>query len=248
MDWSAVELRVPLSLPDRLSVDLERLILEGQLQPGSRLPAERMLAEQLGVSRTSLRDALRELENRGLVDRRRGRGTVVLAPGSVDGAADAGFGVSVVEDPSLVHILELRTIIEPPIAALTARRATRRDIEQLRELVVSMEGAVTSARYGELDRSFHQAVAQYAHNPLLALLNDQIAAEIAPIRAERYQTPARRAASARAHRRIFEAIARGDADAAEAEARKHLLTVGRDIASVRAVADKNKTKGVESHG
>lgn len=229
MDWLNLVRAEKLSLPERLSIDLERLILEGELKPGEKLPAERELAETLKVSRVSVREALRELENRGLIDRRPGRGTVVLSPGENARLTQSVLGLAATMRPELSHIMELRAIVEPPIAKITAIRATTRDITQLRELVEAMEQDVTKERYAELDRAFHQAIAQYTHNPLLTLINEQIALQIEPSRADRYQTRARRAISSAAHRRIFEAIESGDGDLAEHEARKHVLDIARQI-------------------
>ncbi|WP_449280683.1 FadR/GntR family transcriptional regulator [Leucobacter sp.] len=236
MDWGSISRGETLSVPDRLSVDLERLILEGELSPGERLPAERDLAQHLGVSRVSIREALRELENRGLIDRKPGRGTIVLSPG--ERSKDSGTVIEAFNAmrSELSDIMELRAIVEPPIARITAARATSRDLTQLEELVKAMEMDVTKERYAELDRAFHQAIAQYTHNPLLALINEQIAIQIAPSRAGRYQTKARRTASSVAHRRIYEAIAAGDGERAEQEARAHVLDISREIA--RAAQDK----------
>ncbi|EYT55494.1 GntR family transcriptional regulator [Leucobacter sp. UCD-THU] len=230
MDWDSINRGATLSVPDRLSVDLERLILEGELAPGEKLPAERELAQHLGVSRVSIREALRELENRGLIDRKPGRGTIVLRPGERATIADDLLDTVAALRPEIHDIMELRAIVEPPIARLTASRATQRDLAQLRELVESMEKDVTKERYAELDRAFHQSIAQYTHNPLLALINEQIAQQIAPSRASRYQTKERREASSVAHRRIFEAIAEGDGDLAESEARAHVLDIAQQIA------------------
>lgn len=230
MDWNSFGRADTLSVPDRLSVDLERLILEGRLGAGEKLPSERELAEYLKVSRASIRDALRELENRGLIDRKPGRGTIVLSPGENARLADDVLGQMAALKPELHDIMELRAIIEPPIARITAGRATSRDLAQLRELVEEMESDVTKERYAELDRAFHQAIAQYAHNPLLAFINERIAEQIEPSRAGRYQTKARRAASSAAHRRIFEAIEARDGDLAEHEAREHVLAISHEIA------------------
>lgn len=219
-----------MSVPDRLSIDLERLILLGELEPGERIPSERELAGHLGVSRVSIRQALHELENRGLIDRRPGRGTIVLKPGENSELAERGFGLAHALHGQVGEIMELRAIIEPPIARIAAARATSRDIAQLEELVLAMEEEVTKKRYAELDRAFHQAIAQYAHNPLLVLLNEQIATQIAPSRSTTYQTKARRKASREAHRRIYEAIAAGDGEAAEREAREHVRDISRQIA------------------
>ena len=230
MDWSHVKPATTLSLPDRLSVDLERLILEGDLEPGDRLPPERKLAEHFRISRVSLREALRELENRGLIDRKPGRGTIVLGPSDRVNGVDGVLGIVDSLKPELHDIMELRAIIEPPTARITASRATVRDLAQLRELVEAMEAEVPKERYAELDRAFHQAIAQYAHNPLLTLLNEQIARQIEPSRAGRYQTKARRRISSAAHRRIFKALAAGNGDLAEHEAREHVLDISKQVA------------------
>lgn len=238
MDWSTLRRTAALSVPDRLSVDLERLILDGQLKPGDRLPTERELGEILHVSRVSVRQALHELESRGLIDRRPGRGTVVLAPamraGNAGSAITAMLNSTSSSAVELARIMELRAVIEPPIAALAAARVTPRDLEQLRDLVEAMERETGRERYAELDRSFHQAISVYTHNPLLAQLTAVIAAEIAPSRRRSLQTPSRRAASSVAHRRIFEAIADGDADRAEAEARAHVHSVLQEAARASA--------------
>lgn len=231
MDWSSVGHAVTLSLPDRISVDLERLILKGELAPGEKLPAERDLARHFGTSRVSIREALRELEDRGFIDRKPGRGTIVLKPGERAASLDNAFGLAASLNPELHEIMELRAIVEPPIARITAARATKRDIAQLRELVEAMEGDVTKEQYAELDRAFHQAIAQYTHNSLLALINEHIATQIAPSRAKRYQTKERRKASSASHRRIYEAIAKGDAELAEKEARAHVLDISNQIAN-----------------
>ncbi|TCK44890.1 GntR family transcriptional regulator [Leucobacter luti] len=240
MDWGSMSRGETLSVPDRLSVDLERLILEGDLAPGEKLPAERELAQLLSVSRVSIREALRELENRGLIDRKPGRGTIILAPGETASAADEVIEAFSATRSELTDIMELRAIVEPPIARITASRAQPRDLTQLEELVKAMELDVTKERYAELDRAFHQAIAQYTHNPLLSLINEQIANQIAPSRASRYQTKARRQASSVAHRRIFEAIAARDGALAEEEARAHVHDISRQIARAADASAKPK--------
>ena len=231
MEWASLRLSPALSVPDRLSIDLERLILEGSLKPGDRLPTERALGELLGVSRVSIRQALHELAGRGLIDRKPGRGTVVAMPSPATTQAGqaiaALLGTANEETLELARIMELRAVIEPPIAALAAARVTPRDIEQLRALVEEMERETDLARYAELDRAFHHAISQYTHNPLLTQLTDLIATEISPSRRRALRSEERRRRSSIAHRRIFEAIAAHDVDAAENEAREHVEDVLR---------------------
>lgn len=249
MEWSSLRRSPALSLPDRLSVDLERLILEGELRPGDRLPSEPELCSLLGVSRVSVRQALHELQSRGLIDRKPGRGTIVLAAGERNGHAGdaisalvAGAGTEGAME--LARIMELRAVIEPPIAALAAARVTPRDTEQLRALVEEMEAETDLERYAELDRAFHHAIAVYTHNPLLAQLDELIAAEISPSRRRSLQTPERRRASSAAHRRIFEAIEGHDGELAQAEARAHVESVLREALRAASAAEASAEVGV----
>lgn len=239
MDWSTLRRGKSLSVPDMLSVNLERLILNGELKTGEKLPNERELAELLGASRVSIRQALHELEARGMIDRRPGRGTVVVDPSEGVGSAGAGISAVLAAEGTgeLQRIMELRAMIEPPIAALAASRVTARDVEQLRAYIADMESEFDLERYSELDRAFHQAIAQYTHNPLLSQLTDLIATEIAPSRRRTLQTPERRETSNAAHRAIFEAIADRDSERAEAEARAHVQTVFGQIQRAQAQAD-----------
>lgn len=236
MEWSSLRRSKSLSIPDMLSVDLERLILSGELKDGEKLPNEHELAEALGASRVSIRQALHELEARGLIDRRPGRGTIIVAPGTAAGSAGAAIStlLSTPGSSELQRIMELRAMIEPPIAALAAARVTARDIEQLRAFVVEMEEETDLERYSDLDRAFHQAIAQYTHNPLLSQLTDLIATEIAPSRRRTLQTPQRRDTSNAAHREIFHAIAGRDSDGAEAAARAHVEMVFEQILRAQA--------------
>lgn len=241
MEWSSMRRSPALSVPDRLAVDLERLILEGELKPGDRLPTEKELGEYFGVSRVSIRQALHQLDVRGLIDRKPGRGTIVRSAASRGGHAGTALTALLTSSPNttteLARIMELRSIIEPPIAALAAERLTPGDTEQLRNLVEEMEKETDLERYAELDRIFHQAISQYTHNPLLAQLTDLIATEIAPSRRRAVQSPERRAASSVAHRRIFEALAEHDAARAEAEARAHVESVLREALQAVSSAD-----------
>ena len=230
MDWPHVNRFVTLSLPDRLSIEIEKLIMGGQIEVGAKLPPERVLADSLGVSRVSIRQALHELETRGFIDRRPGRGTIILS--ATDAANKPGASIASAfasESRDITDVMELRAIIEPPIAAITAARATPRDIAQLRDLVDQMSMDVSASRYAELDRSFHQAIAQYTHKPLLSMLTEQIATLVAPSRNLSLQTKQRRRNSTKEHRRILDAIAASDPDAAEASAAAHIESITAEV-------------------
>jgi len=210
-------------VPDNLSAALERMIADGTIPHGERLPAERELAAELGVSRTSLRDALRELELKGLVDRRPGRGTMVLEPGQ------SGVGKSMLSkldrnERDLLEVMDLRGVIEPSITALAARRATPRDIRDLHQIIQNMEdGDVDQAP--AFDAVFHGQIARATHNPLLMQLVEFASSWINETRPVGGFTEERRQRSLAAHRAILATIEARDPDAARDAMAEHIEKV-----------------------
>jgi GntR family transcriptional regulator, transcriptional repressor for pyruvate dehydrogenase complex len=210
-----------LSVPAELATDIERLIIGGQLPPGSKLPPERELAQLLRVSRASVRDALRDLEMRGLVERTPGRGTIVTE------RQRTGVGRGLLRElgtgeRDLLEVLELRAMLEPPMTARAALRATARDLANLQQLLETMAAGVTAERYAQLDRSFHLTVAQSTHNHLLARLLESVSPLTASSSDQIARSEQRRRASIEGHRRILEALRGHDPDAAAAAAADHL--------------------------
>ncbi len=249
VDWSQLESRT-LSRPDTLTIALERLLIDGELSPGERLPGERELAQMLSVSRASVRDALRDLEQRGLVDRRPGRGTVVADPAATPSgdalahAFDASHGL-LTQDPAeldLAHVMEVRACIEPQITLRTAQRATDRDITALTKILDSMAAERSPAKFATLDRSFHHAIAIYSHNPLLVRLLEAVNDLIAPSRNSALLSVARRRSSLDEHRRILNAIAAHDPAAAALAAQAHVESVQRRILAAESRTTPKETQ------
>lgn len=223
VEWSELA-PTSLSLPAELATDIERLILGGELPPGAKLPPERELATTLGVSRASIRDALRDLEMRGLLERTPGRGTIVADRPS------SGLGRALLRelDPrarDLLEVMEIRAIIEPPMTARAALRATARDVAHLQELVETMSPELDADRYAALDLAFHQAIARCTHNQLLAKVLEAVNPMTALSRSGTVQSPQRRVASIAGHRRILEALRGHDPEAASAAAAEHVTAV-----------------------
>jgi GntR family transcriptional repressor for pyruvate dehydrogenase complex len=219
--------RVSLSRSDGIAVDLERMILDGVLRPGDRIPPERELAVTVGVSRSSVRDALRDLEMRGLIDRKPGRGTVVKA------AREEFLSLAPLGSPEdlarLTEAMEVRAIIEPPTAFRAATRATKRNIAQLNSLLDDMTADLRPSQFAEIDRLFHRTVAQCTQNAMLGALTDTVNDLIEPSRANTLQTKERRRTSIEGHRAIVRAIEAHDGQAAYESAAIHIASVRERI-------------------
>jgi DNA-binding FadR family transcriptional regulator len=164
-------------LVDRVVDELEQLIVTGQLEPETRLPAERDLADQLGVSRTVIREASRILVTKGLLEIRPGVGTLVrqitneqiVEPLNLLLRSRSGGEVS------FDHLHQVRSILEIEIAGLAAAHATNEDIARLKQIMAAMEAAQDDPDQLAIhDADFHSAIAQITHNPLLAILVDSI--------------------------------------------------------------------------
>jgi GntR family transcriptional repressor for pyruvate dehydrogenase complex len=198
------------------------------LKPGDRLMSERELAERLGVSRTSVRQALTVLRVQGLVEIRHGDGVyLVEPPGQVIPSLALEVANSEVDHPM---IWEVREGIEVQAARLAARRRTDADLGAMADALSAMAESVDSDGDGVIgDRHFHRAVAQAAHNDLLAQLHDQLRELIDRTSEASLSRPGRPPVSLHEHQEIFEAIERGDEDAAVELMREHIVESGRRI-------------------
>ena len=213
---------------EKIVEQIQSQIVGGKLRPGDRLPAERDLAEKFHVSRTAVRDAVRTLREKGLVDGHPGRGTFVT-----DGTASAmrgslGLMMKIGNTNGASDLAEVREIFEPEIAALAAKNATKDQIAQMREAAAAMDEALNDAEaFVEADLNFHLALARATQNPLIPSLIDPI---VDLLREERKGT-FRRGGALRGqqhHKRILEAISRRDPEAARAAMRAHLKQVRKD--------------------
>lgn len=215
----------------RLAGDLARMIRDGTLVAGDRIPAERELAELVGMSRASVREALRELELRGMLDRRPGRGTVVVDAPRPD--LDAGLLGNVdAAGRMLREVMDLRAVVEPPITERAAARGTAAEVEALRHLVEEGDLAASEqdyARYVELDVEFHLALARMTHNPFLDRLLQVTNEWMAPTRQSTLQSARRVEVSLAAHKNICAAVAGREPDRAAAAMREHLDQIQRII-------------------
>ncbi|HYV16892.1 MAG TPA: FadR/GntR family transcriptional regulator [Conexibacter sp.] len=202
---------------------LREFIDTQRLQPGDRLMSERELAERLGVSRTSVRQALTALRVMGFVEIRHGDGVYLLrAPGDVIPNLASEIVGSEVDHPM---IWEVREGIEVQAARLAARRRSDADVAAMREALDLMETAIAGGDDGILeDRRFHHAIVAAAGNPLLRQLTDQLADLIDRTSEASLTHVGRPPISLKRHRAILAAIERQDEAAAAEQMRRHVTT------------------------
>lgn len=225
IDWQSVGAR-SASVGSSVAARLEELVRRGDLPDGSRLPAERELAQLLAVSRTSVREAIRELWLKGLVDRRQGRATYVIAGGPDRNAfLSRLYDRLDTQDLTVLQVMDYRAALEPAIAARAAERATQRDDERLEQILAEMQVVSSGRRAAELDASFHYAVAQATQNPLLGEVVEFSSSWLEMTRQEALQGSRRRAVSMASHRALLRAIVARDPGAAAAAMAQHVREV-----------------------
>ena len=203
------------------------LIATGEYQPGDQLPSERELAERLGVSRPTVREAMIALEVRGLIEIRVGVGIFVRAqqlPGTEQVHAPRH---------TALEVIEARLLFEPQVAALAAERRSAADLRTLRGHLRQLQLAYDQGHWSNrADRAIHETIARTSGNQVLAdlvqaLFKDSDEAVALKFDEHLSQMPQVRASSFDDHRQIVEALARRDPDAARQTMHDHLASVQR---------------------
>jgi len=235
-------------LYEQIVQQVEESILKGQLKPGDQLPAERDLAQSFGVSRTAVREAVRALREKGLVEAYTGRGTFVTSGTSQSIKHSLNLITKISQDDGSLHLAELRRILEPEIAALAAPRIDEQLLSTMREAVAAMDGGLHNReKYIEADLDFHLALAEAADNPLILALIDSIVELLREQRSSIFDVRGGPERGQFHHKLILKAVERRDPEAAKKAMRDHLNQVQKDAsASVRASASK-RTVGRRSN-
>ncbi|MGH9106681.1 MAG: FadR/GntR family transcriptional regulator [Acidimicrobiales bacterium] len=216
-------------LYEQLERQLRRYIRDAGLKPGDRFPTERELAEQLAVSRTSVRQAIVSLQVQGLVDVRHGDGMYVRR---LDGLLEPPAEL-LERRRRLPEILEARDTLECRLAALAAERRTAEDLAAIYRGLDQMQEEIARGDLGtDGDAIFHHAVTMAAKNEVLVHLMSVIQEPITESRFESLSEPGRPRRSLAAHRRIADAIQLGDARAAAHAMHRHIKLVS-DVALLR---------------
>ncbi len=219
-------------LYEQIVQQIEQSIVEGKLNPGDQLPTERELAQQFGVSRTAVREAVKTLTEKGLVESFSGRGTFVTAPRSQSSrkSLDSFFEIGDLEDPG--YLVELRGVIEPEVTILAATRIEEQQLAMMREAVAVMDRSMKQPEaYIEADLDFHLALAEAAGNPLILSLLDSIVGVLRRQRLGIFGVDGGPERGQLHHKRILEAIERRDPIAAHEAMRAHLEQIRHDSAA-----------------
>tara|TARA_R110002167_G_scaffold29013_9_gene97009 strand:+ start:2589 stop:3344 length:756 start_codon:yes stop_codon:yes gene_type:complete len=233
MKMQATATAIPIS--HAIAHRLEQLILEGSLAPEQKIPSERQLAAKLGVSRTIIREALHELQGRGVIETRHGKGSfvadIVAEPNQESPLMQLFFGHS----RTLYDLFEVREQLEGQTAGLAAQRASDKDQYQITRAFEAMEAAnpLTNA---ELDHAFHRSIAEASHNPVLVhVLNSLQSLMLHSVQASVLNLSHRKSFKQQIdkhHRQIFNAVISRQAQWAEKAAMAHVRHVSDSLRQI----------------
>jgi GntR family transcriptional regulator, transcriptional repressor for pyruvate dehydrogenase complex len=216
-------------LYEQIVLQIEESIQKGVLKAGDQLPAERELAQQFGVSRTAVREAVKALREKGLVEAYAGRGTFVTDGTShaMKLSLDRMLRLGQSEDSSF--LVEVREILEPEIAALAAERSEAQHLTAMREALAVMDSARSDPdAFIEGDLDFHLALAEAAGNPLILSLIDSIVGLLREQRTKIFNVNGGPERGQYHHKRILEAIEHRDPQRAREVMKTHLRQVRED--------------------
>lgn len=230
--------------PDTVAAQLEQLILDGVFRPGQLLPSERRLCDRLDVSRSSLREGLRILRSKGIIETRQGRGSVVaqLVPPRDDNPLMHLFR----DHPrTLYDLLEVRALLEGESARLAASRGTPTDrvlitrrYDEMTDYVAKAADDIDVERLARLDHAFHLAICQASHNPVLVhtlqSLTDLLLSSVFASVKHLYHRPRSREMLNRQHARLHRAVIEGKPELARRVALEHLSSIGESLREIEA--------------
>lgn len=205
-----------------LTQSLEQAILAGEFRAGEKLPSERELATKYGVSRPTVREALKQLADRGLLNIEPGRGSFVAQQGA-NSAVKVLRPVYQQRRATARDVVEARIGLETEAAGLAALKATRADVGALGRTLVSLERTNDRIEIVKLDLAFHFGVIRGAHNPVIETMFASIAHLIVALMVRSAENAETRKQSHPYHKVIYEAVANGNVEQAQQAVRNHLV-------------------------
>ncbi len=212
------------SLSDRVVQELQSLIVTNQVRPGQLLPSERDLAEQFDVSRTVIREALRALAAKGLVDISNGRGTVVLTMTPMSAAASMKLLMQMQPGGmDLANVIEVRRLLEVEIAGVSAERRSTDDLSALTASLAAAERHLgVPDTFVDHDIEFHMGLAVATRNELYPLILDSLSIVLTEVRLVALRIPGTPERALAHHRAIYTAVEAGRPREARAAMNAHM--------------------------
>jgi GntR family transcriptional repressor for pyruvate dehydrogenase complex len=218
---------------DRVVRAIEDQILSGRLSVGAKLPPEREFSESLGVSRPVVREAVRTLVTRGLLETKQGIGTMVRAVSRHEIVKPLKLFLRTCgQDVNLEHLHQVRSILEVENAGLAAEKGTTEDIAELVRICDEMQEAPDMGEFARKDSEFHRRLSETTHNPFLILLLDSIQDMMSEVRALVGNTSGLSERVMPTHIQVIECVSARDSEGARAAMREHLeiaLTIQREL-------------------
>jgi GntR family transcriptional regulator, transcriptional repressor for pyruvate dehydrogenase complex len=216
-------------LYEQIVQQVEESIHKGAMKSGDQLPPERELAQQFGVSRTAVREAVKALHEKGLVEAYPGRGTFITDGTSYSMRQSLDRMLRVGQAEGSGFLAEVREILEPEIAALAATRSDPEDLASMREQIEIMDAARREPdEFIEADLDFHLALAEAAANPIILSLIDSIVGLLREQRMGIFQVEGGPERGQYHHKKIMEAVEHRDAAGAREAMKGHLRQVRED--------------------
>jgi len=221
-----------LTLSEEIELKIEDSIRQKKLEPGQKLPSEKELGAMFGVSRTAVREALRMLSARGLLNVRKGDGVYINAFSSSLASKPMSLYLELQFDSdSILHLVHLRQLVEPNIARLAAQKRTREDLAGFQMNLAAFSDRTQDAdQLAQLDVEFHSLIALSCHNPLIPLIMDPLFSMLPRVKAlivnHLQKTHSDNAPNY--HKKIFDMIQLQDAEGAFSAMQEHLKIAERD--------------------
>lgn len=223
------------TLSQKIEKNIENSIRTKQLIPGQKLPTEKELGSLFGVSRTALREALRRLHARGLIEIRKGSGMFISELSSADAISNLSLYLELnFTEELILDIIKTRQLFEPQIAKMAAKNRTEEDLKQLKKIIVEMaKTSLTDVRVqGELDNKFHIQVAQSSHNPVIILIMEPIFTLLPKIRDLVYaKSTSVPDTTVKYHQAIYKSIELKDENMAVEKMKEHIRVTEKNYKS-----------------
>lgn len=217
---------------EQIAEQIEKRILAGELRSGDRLPPERELGVQFRASRTAVREAMKILAQRGLIEMRPGRGTIVIDGASMAMQHSIGLvmKLNLGEVGGSDNLVEVREILETEIAALAATRATEKEVATMRVAIETMDKSLNDAdAYITADNAFHEAMARATQNTLILMLVNSIVSLLSEQRKQIFCVEGGPQRGQVHHKKLLQCIINHDAQAAREAMHAHLHQVREDV-------------------